>query len=84
MPDDMNIGNLMPIDMEDELKKSFIAYSMAVIVGRALPAVRDGLEPVHRRLRAPMVGLGGAPPRVHRTKRQAGGGPGHLTGSRLP
>ena len=46
----MNIGHLMPIDMKEELEKSFIAYSMAVIVTRALPDVRDGLKPVHRRI----------------------------------
>ena len=40
----------MPIDMKEELEKSFIAYSMAVIVTRALPDVRDGLKPVHRRI----------------------------------
>ncbi|MGN1070639.1 MAG: DNA gyrase subunit A [Candidatus Fimadaptatus sp.] len=40
----------MPRDLEDELKQSFIAYAMAVIVTRALPDVRDGLKPVHRRI----------------------------------
>ena len=57
----MNIGNLMPIDVEDELKKSFIAYSMAVIVSRALPDVRDGLKPVHRRILYSMMELGVTP-----------------------
>ena len=42
--DDNNIGNLMPINVEEELKKSFISYAMAVIVSRALPDVRDGLS----------------------------------------
>ena len=48
--DDNNRGHLMPRDLEDELKQSFIAYAMAVIVTRALPDVRDGLKPVHRRI----------------------------------
>ena len=45
-----NQGRLIPVDIESEMKKSYIAYSMAVIVGRALPDVRDGLKPVHRRI----------------------------------
>lgn len=44
-------GNrVLPIDIEQEVKKSFIEYSMSVIVSRALPDVRDGLKPVHRRI----------------------------------
>lgn len=39
-----------PLDIEEEMKKSFIAYAMAVIINRALPDVRDGLKPVHRRI----------------------------------
>jgi DNA gyrase subunit A len=45
-----NIGNLVPITIEDEMRKSFLDYSMSVIVARALPDVRDGLKPVHRRV----------------------------------
>lgn len=41
---------LIPIDVENEMKKSFLAYSMSVITSRALPDVRDGLKPVHRRI----------------------------------
>ena len=41
---------LIPTDLEHELKKSFISYAMAVIISRALPDVRDGLKPVHRRI----------------------------------
>lgn len=41
---------ILPLDIESEMKKSFIAYAMAVIVDRALPDVRDGLKPVHRRI----------------------------------
>ena len=42
--------NIIPINIEDEMKTSYIDYSMSVIVGRALPDVRDGLKPVHRRI----------------------------------
>ena len=41
---------IIPVDIENEMKKSYIDYSMSVIVGRALPDVRDGLKPVHRRI----------------------------------
>ena len=41
---------LIPIKIEDEMKSAYIAYSMSVIVSRALPDVRDGLKPVHRRV----------------------------------
>ncbi|MEG2711002.1 MAG: DNA gyrase subunit A [Clostridia bacterium] len=61
-----NIGQLTPIDVEDELKKSFISYAMAVIVSRALPDVRDGLKPVHRRILYSMVELGVMPDKPHR------------------
>ena len=50
MPDEFNIGKLTPLNIEEELKKSFISYAMAVIIDRALPDVRDGLKPVHRRI----------------------------------
>jgi DNA gyrase subunit A len=41
---------ILPVDIEKEMKKSYIDYAMSVIVGRALPDVRDGLKPVHRRI----------------------------------
>src|SRR5581483_2400365 len=44
------VGNIMPRDIGAEMKASYIDYSMSVIVGRALPDVRDGLKPVHRRI----------------------------------
>lgn len=47
---DPSIGKVIPIDIEKEMKKSFLDYSMSVIVSRALPDVRDGLKPVHRRI----------------------------------
>jgi len=43
-------GRIVPVDLADEMKKSYIEYSMSVIVSRALPDVRDGLKPVHRRI----------------------------------
>ena len=42
--------NMIPINIEDEMKRSYLDYAMSVIVGRALPDVRDGLKPVHRRI----------------------------------
>jgi DNA gyrase subunit A len=42
--------NLVPINIEDEMRRSYLDYAMSVIVGRALPDVRDGLKPVHRRI----------------------------------
>jgi DNA gyrase subunit A len=52
MPDNENaqVGRVIPVDIESEMKKSFIDYAMSVIVDRALPDVRDGLKPVHRRI----------------------------------
>jgi len=41
---------MIPINIEDEMKRSYLDYAMSVIVGRALPDVRDGLKPVHRRI----------------------------------
>lgn len=49
---------IIPINIEDEMKSSYIDYSMSVIVGRALPDVRDGLKPVHRRVLYGMSELG--------------------------
>ena len=43
-------GSLLPINIEEEMRSSYLDYSMSVIVGRALPAARDGLKPVHRRI----------------------------------
>ena len=45
-----NRSRVIPIDIEKEMKKAYLDYSMSVIVGRALPDVRDGLKPVHRRI----------------------------------
>ena len=43
-------NDITTINIEDELKQSYLDYAMSVIVGRALPDVRDGLKPVHRRV----------------------------------
>ena len=50
--------NIIPINIEDEMKGAYIDYSMSVIVSRALPDVRDGVKPVHRRVLFGMLGLG--------------------------
>ncbi len=51
-------GEIIPINLEDEMRKSYLEYAMSVIVGRALPDVRDGLKPVHRRVLYAMSDLG--------------------------
>ncbi len=53
-----NEERIIPINIEDEMKSAYIDYSMSVIVSRALPDVRDGLKPVHRRVLYGMHGLG--------------------------
>ena len=57
---------LIPVNLEEEMKKSFISYAMAVIVDRALPDVRDGLKPVHRRILYDMSELGMTPDKPFR------------------
>jgi DNA gyrase subunit A len=51
-------GNIIPINIEDEMRGAYIDYSMSVIISRALPDVRDGLKPVHRRVLFGMLELG--------------------------
>ncbi len=53
-----NSSNLIPINIEDEMKRSYLDYSMSVIIGRALPDARDGLKPVHRRVLYTMSEMG--------------------------
>jgi DNA gyrase subunit A len=50
--------NLVPINIEDEMRRSYLDYSMSVIIGRALPDARDGLKPVHRRILYTMHEMG--------------------------
>ena len=63
MPDEqrapMNrIGEVRPTDIHEEMRRSYMDYAMSVIIGRALPDVRDGLKPVHRRVLYAMQELG--------------------------
>jgi DNA gyrase subunit A len=60
------IGKIIPVKIEEEMKKSYIDYSMSVIVGRALPDVRDGLKPIHRRILYAMNDLSLTPDKPHR------------------
>jgi DNA gyrase subunit A len=55
---DSNVGRVIPVNIEEQMKTAYIDYSMSVIVGRALPDVRDGLKPVHRRILYAMNELG--------------------------
>ncbi len=57
---------ILPVDIEHEMKTSFISYAMAVIINRALPDVRDGLKPVHRRILHSMNELGVTPDKPFR------------------
>lgn len=59
-------GKVLPIRIEDEMKKSYIDYAMSVIVGRALPDVRDGLKPVHRRILYAMHETGMTADKAHK------------------
>ncbi|WP_088188657.1 DNA gyrase subunit A [Desulfosporosinus sp. FKA] len=61
MSDEIQGGKVLPVEIADEMKKSFIDYSMSVIVSRALPDVRDGLKPVHRRILYTLHELGMTP-----------------------
>ena len=54
---------ILPIDLNEEMQTSYIDYAMSVIVGRALPEVRDGLKPVHRRTLYAMYDSGYRPDR---------------------
>lgn len=58
--------NIIPVDLDNEMKKSYIDYSMSVIVSRALPDVRDGLKPVHRRILYAMYEDGITPDKPYR------------------
>src|SRR6516165_8274606 len=66
MPDELNQQILQPVDIESEMKKSYLDYAMSVIIGRALPDVRDGLKPVHRRILYGMYELGLTSTRAYR------------------
>ena len=59
-------GKILPVNIRDEMKRSYIDYAMSVIVGRALPDVRDGLKPVHRRILFAMNELGMTPDKPYK------------------
>ena len=61
-----SVGKVVPIDINDEMRQSYLDYAMSVIMGRALPDVRDGLKPVHRRILYAMYQLGMTPDKPHR------------------
>ncbi len=67
MPDDIDVipagGRIEPVDLQKEMERSYLDYSMSVIVSRALPDVRDGLKPVHRRVLYAMYDGGYRPDR---------------------
>src|SRR5579863_1676171 len=58
--------NIQPVNIEEEMKRSYLDYSMSVIIGRALPDVKDGLKPVHRRILYTMQQMGLQPNRATR------------------
>src|SRR4051812_12335406 len=58
--------NRIPVNIEDEMKRSYMDYAMSVIIGRALPDVRDGLKPAHRRVLYAMRHMGLASNRTYR------------------
>ena len=62
----LNEGKYIHVDINSEMKKCYIDYAMSVIVGRALPDVRDGLKPVHRRILYSMQELGLEPQKGYR------------------
>ena len=64
-PDTLSGGNIEPRALEDEMRSAYLDYAMSVIVGRALPDVRDGLKPVHRRVLYAMNENGLGPPRPY-------------------
>ena len=62
----MDIGTVSAIDINQEMRSSYLDYAMSVIVARALPDARDGLKPVHRRILYAMHDLGIRPGSPHR------------------
>src|SRR5690625_7112610 len=65
LPPDDAADRIEPVDIQQEMQRSYIDYAMSVIVGRALPEVRDGLKPVHRRVLYAMYDSGFRPDRSH-------------------
>ena len=61
-----SLDHIIPINVEDEMRDSYLAYAMSVIASRALPDVRDGLKPVQRRILYAMRDIGLTPDKQHR------------------
>src|SRR5947209_18180894 len=57
----LNIGTVLPLQLENEMRSSYMDYAMSVIVSRALPDARDGLKPAHRRILYAMQAQGTTP-----------------------
>ena len=74
MSQNLFAGRIEPIQLEDEIQRSYLDYAMSVIVGRALPDVRDGLKPVHRRILWSMLEQGLRPDRPYRKSANVVGG----------
>src|ERR671911_1935074 len=72
--DGATTDRIEPVDIQQEMQRSYIDYAMSVIVGRALPEVRDGLKPVHRRILWSMYEQGIRPDRPHRKSANVVGG----------
>jgi DNA gyrase subunit A len=73
MSQNLFAGRIEPVQLEEEIQRSYLDYAMSVIVGRALPEVRDGLKPVHRRILWSMYESGMRPDRPHRKSANAVG-----------
>src|SRR5512134_2986839 len=69
------VGRIEPVGLEEEIQRSYLDYAMSVIVGRALPDVRDGLKPVHKRILWAMLEAGYRPDRPHRNFGSVDGDP---------
>ncbi|MCK5833189.1 DNA gyrase subunit A [bacterium] len=63
--EEQNIGDVVPVDIEDEMRRSYMDYAMSTIISRALPDVTDGLKPVHRRCLYAMFDMGILHNRAH-------------------
>ena len=76
----LGAGRIEPRELEQEMRSSFLDYAMSVIVSRALPDVRDGLKPVHRRVLYGMHETGMQPNRPYKTRRCTGLRPSRTSG----
>jgi DNA gyrase subunit A len=74
MSQNLFAGRIEPVQLEEEIQRSYLDYAMSVIVGRALPDVRDGLKPVHRRILWAMFEQGLRPDRPYRKSANVVGG----------